>query len=56
MTENISSPLGNGDKYAGRILAGPYSTELKKNLVSAIGHFKALDDVAGQSSGLKEEI
>ncbi|MEN8136051.1 MAG: HD domain-containing phosphohydrolase [Thermodesulfobacteriota bacterium] len=43
MTENIPPSFGKRDKYAGRILAGPYSAELKKNLVSSIAHFKALE-------------
>ena len=45
MTENFSSPFGNGNKYAGRILSGPYSATLKKSLVSSIAHFAALEQV-----------
>ncbi len=41
--ENISSRFDNRDKYAGRILSGPYSSKLKKNLASSIAHFKALE-------------
>ncbi len=44
MTENISSDFGKR-KYTGRILSGPYSAELKKNLVSSIAHFTALEGV-----------
>ena len=45
MTENHSSLFGNPDRYAGRILSGPYSSKLKKRLVSSIDHFKALEQV-----------
>lgn len=43
MTENIFSLFGERDNYTGRILSGPYSALLKKNLVSSIAHFKALE-------------
>src|SRR4030065_1683490 len=45
MTKNLSSHFGNRDKYAGKILSGPYSATLKKNLVSSIAHFAALEQV-----------
>ena len=46
MTKNISDLFANRrDKYEGRILSGPYSPTLKKNLVSSIAHFEALDGV-----------
>lgn len=45
MTENIAAIFGNRNNYAGRILTGPYSVALKKNLVSSIAHFEALEQV-----------
>ena len=43
MTENIFSLFDKWDNYTGRILPGSYSATLKKNLVSSIVHFKALE-------------
>jgi hypothetical protein len=45
MTEKHSCLAGNLDKYAGRILSGPYSATLKKNLVASISHFEALEGI-----------
>ena len=45
MTENLSCLFGKLDKYAGRILNGTYSDALKKNLLSSIAHFEALEQV-----------
>lgn len=43
MTEKNFSYPSSREKYAGKILSGPYSFELKEKLVSSIAHFKALD-------------
>lgn len=45
MTKDFSAIFGNRGKYAGRILTGPYSVALKKNLISSIAHFEALEHV-----------
>lgn len=45
MTKNTSSLPDNRTKYAGKILTGSYSATLKKNLVSSIAHFEALEGV-----------
>ena len=45
MSENISSIFGDIDQYTGRILVGPYSDSLKKELVSAIAHFQSLEQI-----------
>lgn len=45
MTEkspSIPDPLG---RYAGRILTGPYSVTLKKDLAASIAHFQALEQM-----------
>ncbi|OGQ98878.1 MAG: hypothetical protein A2505_06890 [Deltaproteobacteria bacterium RIFOXYD12_FULL_55_16] len=42
MTE-IIPPSFNRDRYAGKILSGPYSDTLKKTLVSVIANFTALE-------------
>lgn len=43
MIKNISSVFGSRDQYTGRILVEPYSDILKKDLLSSISHFKALE-------------
>lgn len=43
--KNIPSHFDERDKYAGRILSGPYSSKLKKNLASSIAHFTALEGI-----------
>lgn len=43
MTENTPRSFDKQAKYTGRILSGSYSAELKKELDSAITHFKALE-------------
>jgi putative two-component system response regulator len=43
MTENTPSRYNGREKYAGKILSGPYSSGLKESLVSSIAHFKALE-------------
>lgn len=43
MTEKEPTISGNQANYTGKILNGPYSSTLKRNLISSIANFKALE-------------
>lgn len=45
MTEDILTSFQKRFNYTGRILAGSYSKELKKNLAQAIAHLEALERI-----------
>ena len=44
MTNKTPHSFSKPDQYSGRILSGPYSDKLKKDLVSSIAHFRALEE------------